>query len=205
MGVEILKSNKVHPSIIKKCPTQLREVNSEVKAFCLCKKNKQLKSCHSFQFIAISQYSVIITEHLWTANNNLFTSCLRVAFSIEWLLTPNPAWGGSPGLSIYICINILILYLILTICTHEHYPIGSSQPQTQVYKRLFTALFSQFLDFSPYEQHIFIHDKSALCFLGLVDWSIHKQCKTQASWGSAPDSYGEKSLPALQPHFFIKY
>ncbi len=70
--------------------------------------------------------------------------------------------------------------------------IGSCRPQTQVYKPLFPAFFSQFLDFSPYEQHIFIHDESSLCFLDLVDLSIHKQRKTQASWVSATDSYGEK-------------
>ncbi len=28
-----------------------------------------------------------ISEALWTANNILFTSCLHVAFSIEWILT----------------------------------------------------------------------------------------------------------------------
>ncbi len=80
--------------------------------------------------------------------------------------------------------------------------IGSCRTQTQVYKPLFPAFFSQFLDFSPYEQHIFIHDESSLCFLDLVDLSIHKQRKTQASWVSATDSYGEKKpLPALQQHF----
>ncbi len=54
--------------------------------------------------------------------------------------------------------------------------------------------------FPPYEQHIFVHDKSSLCFLSLTDLNIHKQRKTQASWVSATDSYGEKSLPALQLH-----
>ncbi len=58
-----------------------------------------------------------------------------------------------------------------------------------------------FLTFPPYEQHIFIHDKRSLCFLRLTDLNIHKPCKTQASWVSATDSYGEKSLPALQLHF----
>ncbi len=53
----------------------------------------------------------------------------------------------------------------------------------------------------PYEQHIFVHDKISLCFLGLTDLSIYKYRKTQASWVSATDSYGEKSLPALQLHF----
>ncbi len=56
----------------------------------------------------------------------------------------------------------------------------------QVYKPLF-------LDFSPYEQHIFVHDEISLCFLDLVDLSIHKQRKTQASWVSATDSNGENN------------
>ncbi len=55
--------------------------------------------------------------------------------------------------------------------------------------------------FPPYEQHIFVHDKISLCFLSLTDLRIQKQRKTQASWVSATDSYGEKSLPALQLHF----
>ncbi len=55
----------------------------------------------------------------------------------------------------------------------------------QVYKPLF-------LDFSPYEQHIFVHDEISLCFLDLVDLSVHKQRKTQVSWVSATDSNGEK-------------
>ncbi len=140
----------------------------------------------------------MINKALWTANNILFTSCLRVAFSIEWLMTPNPAWGGSPGLSIYICINILILYLILTIWTHEHYrllPTADAGLQAT-----FPAFFSQFLDFSPFMNNTFIHNRS-LCFLHLTDLSVHKQLYTQASWVSATDSYGEKSLPALQLHF----
>ncbi len=58
---------------------------------------------------------------------------------------------------------------------------GSCRPQTQIYKPLFPVFFRQFLDFSPYEHHIFVHDESSLCFLGLVDLNIHKQCKTQAS------------------------
>ncbi len=120
----------------------------------------------------------LINEALWTANNILFTSsCWSHAECLR---------GGNPGLSIYIC-------LILTICTHKHYPIGSCRPQTQVYKPLSPAFFSQFLDFSPYEQHIFVHDESSLCFLGLADLSIHKQRKNQASWVSATDSYGEKN------------
>ncbi len=53
----------------------------------------------------------------------------------------------------------------------------------------------------PYEQHTLVHDKISLCFLRLTDLSIHKHRKTQASWVSATDSYGEKSLPALQLHF----
>ncbi len=55
--------------------------------------------------------------------------------------------------------------------------------------------------FPPYEHHIFVHDKISLCLLRLTDLSIHKQRKTQASWVSAADSYGEKSLPTLQLHF----
>ncbi len=55
---------------------------------------------------------------------------------------------------------------------------ASCRPQTQVYKPLFPASFRQFLDFSPSEQHIFVHDESSLCFLGLADLSIHKQQKT---------------------------
>ncbi len=34
-----------------------------------------------------------------------------------------------------------------------------------------------FLDFSPYEQYIFVHDKSSLCFHGFTDLSLHKQRK----------------------------
>ncbi len=47
----------------------------------------------------------------------------------------------------------------------------------------------------------FIRDKRSLCFLHLTDLSIHKQRKTQVSWVSVTDSYGEKYLPALQLHF----
>ncbi len=86
------------------------------------------------------------------------------------------------------CPNIYGPDCILTICTHEHYPISSSRLQTQIYKPLFPAFFSRFLDFSPY---IPLY----------TDLSIHKQRKTQAFWASATDSYGEKSLPALQLHF----
>ncbi len=75
---------------------------------------------------------------------------------------------------------------------HDVIAVGLRLMSTQVYKPLFPAFFSQFLDFSPNEQHIFVHDESSLCFLGLVDLSIHKQRKTQASWVSATDSYGEK-------------
>ncbi len=70
---------------------------------------------------------------------------------------------------------------------------GSCRPQTQVYKPHFPVFFSQFLDFSPYEQYIFVHNERSLCFLGLVDLIIHKQHKTQAFWVSATDSYGEKN------------
>ncbi len=80
------------------------------------------------------------------------------------------------------------------ICTWRHC-CGTPAPVNR--RRRFTSHFflrfiSQFLQFSPYEQHIFIHDESSLCFLGLADLIIHKQCKTQASWVSATDSYGEK-------------
>ncbi len=69
-------------------------------------------------------------------------------------------------------------------------------------RRRFTShLFLQFQSiswlFPPYEQHMFVHDKSSLCFLRLTDLSIHKQHKTQASWVSATDSYGGKSLAAF--------
>ncbi len=66
--------------------------------------------------------------------------------------------------------------------------------QTQVYKPIFPAFFSQFLDFFLL---MFKDDKMSLCFLHLIDVSIHKQRKTQASWVSATDSYGEKTLPDL--------
>ncbi len=70
------------------------------------------------------------------------------------------------------------------------------------FTRHFFLCFSvNFLTFSPYEQQIFVNDKSCLCFLSLTDLSIHKQRKTRASCISATDSYGEKSLPALQLHF----
>ncbi len=124
-----------------------------------------------------------------------------MAFSIEWPLTPNPAWGGNPGLSIYICINILILYLILTICTDEHYPTQLLPTADAVLQATFSCVFQSISWlFPPYEQHMFIHDKRSLCFLSLTNLSIHKQLKTQASWVSATDSYGEKSFPALQLH-----
>ncbi len=55
---------------------------------------------------------------------------------------------------------------------------GSGRPQAQVYKPLFPAFFTQFLDFSPYEQNISVHNESSSCFLVLVDLSIHKQRKT---------------------------
>ncbi len=71
--------------------------------------------------------------------------------------------------------------------------VGLRLLSTQVYKPLFPAFFSQFLDFSPYEQHIFCTLSSSLCFLGLVDLSIHKRHKTHASWVSNTDSYGEKN------------
>ncbi len=118
------------------------------------------------------------------------------------LLTHNPAWGGSLGLSIYLCINILILYLILTICTHEHYPTRLLMTADAGLQATFPCVFQSISWlFPPYEQHMLIHNKRSLCFLGLTDLSIHKQLKTQASWVPATDSYGEKSLPALQLHF----
>ncbi len=40
------------------------------------------------------------------------------------------------------------------------------------------------------------------CFLGLADLSIHKQRKTQASWVSATDSYGEKKITSCPPAAF---
>ncbi len=66
----------------------------------------------------------------------------------------------------------------------------------------FSSIFQSISWLSPpYEQHTLIHDNISLCFLSLTDLSIHKHRKTQASWVSATDSYGEKSLPALQLHF----
>ncbi len=94
-------------------------------------------------------------------------------------------------LFIHVFINIL-LYLILTICTHKHYPIGSSRPQTQVYKTLFPAFFSQFLDFSLLMNNTCSYTIKGPCVvLHLTDLSIHKQRKPQISWVSAADSYGE--------------
>ncbi len=78
---------------------------------------------------------------------------------------------------------------------------GSCRPQTQVYKPLFPVFFSRFLDFSPYEQHILVHNENSLSFLGLVDLSIHKQSKTQASWVSATDSM-EKKITYCPPAAF---
>ncbi len=78
----------------------------------------------------------------------------------------------------YIAIIIVIELSPSPSCLHMMsllWDSGSCRLQTQVYKPFFPAFFSQFLDFSPYEQHIFIHDESSLCFLGLVDLSIHKQ------------------------------
>ncbi len=60
-----------------------------------------------------------------------------------------------------------IIYLYLSYINYFH-----TRPQTQVYKPLFPAFYRQFLDFSPYEQHIFVHDKSSFYFLGLADLSI---------------------------------
>ncbi len=114
---------------------------------------KSQKNCHSLQVIAISQRSVIINKALWTANNILFTSCLRMAFSIEWLLTSDAGLQANYS-SVF-----------------------------QSISRLFLLMFKD--------------DKMSFCFLHLIDVSIHKQRKTQASWVSATDSYGEKTLPDL--------
>ncbi len=66
----------------------------------------------------------------------------------------------------------------------------------------FSCIFQSISWLYPfYEQQIVIHDKRSLCFLSLTDLSTHKQRKTQASWFSATNSYGEKSLPALQLYF----
>ncbi len=99
-------------------------------------------------------------------------------------------------LSIYICSNILILYIIATICTHEHYSTRLFLTAGAGLQATFSCVFQ-----SISWQHMFIHDKGSLYFLRLTNLSIHKQLKTQASWVSATDSYGEKSLPPLQWHF----
>ncbi len=124
----------------------------------------------------------------------------RLALSEFWLSHAECLRVGRPGLSIYI-----LIYLIVTICTHEHYPTQLLLTADTGLQATFPAFFSQFLDLPPplppYEQHIFVHDKSSLWFLSLTNLSIHKQRKTKAFWVSATDSCGEKSLPALQLHF----
>ncbi len=54
--------------------------------------------------------------------------------------------------------------------THKHYPIGSSRPQKQVYKQLFPAFFSQFLDFSPLMNNTFSYKIKSACVFS--DWPI---------------------------------
>ncbi len=58
----------------------------------------------------------------------------------------------------------------------EHYPIGSSRLQMQVYKPLFPASFQSISWlFPPYEQHIFIHNKITMCFLSVWPiWALKK-------------------------------
>ncbi len=122
-----------------------------------------------------------------------------MAFSTEWIRT------GSLCIFIYVFINIL-LYHILTICTHEHYPIGSSWPQTQVYEPLFPAFFSQFLDFSLLVNNTFAYMIKGPCVFSVLPiWAFINNAKHRhfdvSDSVSATDSYGEKSLPALQLHF----
>ncbi len=114
----------------------------------------------------------------------------RLALSEFWLSLLN-AWelAGLDYLFIYVFINILKYYFIIILL-----PTADAGLQATV-SWVFQYISWLFL---LYEQHIFIHDKSSLCFLGLTDLSIHKQHKTQASSVSATDSYGEKSLPAFQ-------
>ncbi len=68
--------------------------------------------------------------------------------------------------------------------------------QTQVYKPLFQSN-SWLLPLMNNTLSYTIKCPCFPCFLHLTDLNIHKQLKTQASWVSATDSYGEKSLPAL--------
>ncbi len=119
---------------------------------------------------------------LWTANNILFTSCLRVAFS-----TVNSDWLTF-YLVIYVFINISYLNHLHTQALSDRLlPTADAGLQAN-----FSCVFQSISwIFPPYEQHISAHDKRSLCFLHLTDLSIHKQCKTQASWVSATDSYGE--------------
>ncbi len=122
-----------------------------------------------------------------------------MAFSTEWIRT------GSLCIFIYVFINIL-LYHILTICTHEHYPIGSSWPQTQVYEPLFPAFFSQFLDFSLLVNNTFAYMIKGPCVFSVLPiWAFINNAKHRhldvSDSVSATDSNGEKSLPALQLHF----
>ncbi len=79
-------------------------------------------------------------------------------------------FGLGHLVSIYVFINILLLYLILTICTHEHYAIGSCRPQTQDYKPLFPVFFSQFLDFSPLMNNTFSYTIISPCVFSI--WPI---------------------------------
>ncbi len=75
-----------------------------------------------------------------------------------------------------------IIYLYRSYIDHLHTQALSDQLlSTAGLPATFSCVFSQFLHFPPYEQHIFVHDESSLCFLGLANLSIHNQCKTQAS------------------------
>ncbi len=50
--------------------------------------------------------------------------------------------------------------------------VGLRLLSTQVYKPLFPAFFSQFLDFSPYEQHIFVHFQAPCVFSVWLIWAF---------------------------------
>ncbi len=127
----------------------------------------------------------LINEALWTANNILFTS--SSLSHAGWMLERWQPW---------------IIYLYLSFINYLHTRALSDRLlSTAGLQATFSCVFSQFLGFSPYEQYILIHDESSLCFHGLTDLSIQKQRKTQASWVSATDSYGEKITSCPQAAF----
>ncbi len=93
-----------------------------------------------------------------------------MAFSTEWIQTGLPC--------IYLYMSLLLSYLIWTICTHEHYPIGSSRPQTRVCKPLFPAFFSQFLHFSHLMNNTFSHMIKGICVFSVLPiWAFTNNAK----------------------------